>query len=117
MGYAFIDQQHGENRQQKILNANKASTLDAYKTLSEYLHGAMLKSATAIDHMQVNKDIIVSRVEGLVKGAKVSRSYYEGDLYITELALNLDRLPDLSQHKEASARESRAILRDGNQVY
>lgn len=110
LGYASIDLQHGENKEQKILNARKASAVDAYKGLAEYLYGAMLQSVTDVKDMKLQQDKIKSRVAGLVRGAKVSKSYYEGNTYITELQLNLDTLLPLSEQESVVIKDSQPIL-------
>jgi len=95
VGYAPIDIQPGSRSEVKILNAIKASKIDAYKEMAEQIYGVLLTSKSSVLEATLQDDKIRAEVRGLVKGAKVIKSYHEGDLYITELELNMATLPHL----------------------
>lgn len=95
IGYATMDAQIGDTDDIKMLNAIKASKLEAYKELAEQVYGVMLISENSVKEYQLQADGLSTKVKGLVRGAKVIRSYHEADLYITELGLNMKTLPYL----------------------
>lgn len=94
VGYAVIAAQKGDSDNIKMLNAIKTSKLDAYKELAEQVYGVMLTSENTIKLNQLQDEVLEVKVTGLVRGAKVLRSYHEGDLYITELGLKMKVLPN-----------------------
>ena len=95
VGYAAVSAQKGESEDIKTLNAIKASKIDAYKELAEQVYGVMLTSEDSVNNHQLQSEILEVKVVGLIRGAKVLRTYHEGDLYITELELKLETLPDV----------------------
>ena len=97
LGYASISAQKGSTFDLQMLNAIKVSKLEAYKEMAEQLFGVLVKAENNIDGAQLQNDILKSRVRGLVRGAKVLRSYHEGDVYITELELDLQNSPFFSR--------------------
>lgn len=120
VGYAAMETQQGESDDIKMLNAIKASKLEAYKELAEQVYGVMLTSESSIKNNQLSDGILQTKVTGLVRGAKVLRSYHEGDLYITELALNMETLPFLEQsefYKEEETSEEAEVINVKQQVY
>lgn len=92
VGYAPIEPQSGDSEDIKILNAIKASKIEAYKEMAEQIYGVLLSADNSVKGSYLIDDKIKSRVKGLVKGATVLRSYHEGGLYITELELNMETL-------------------------
>lgn len=114
VGYAAMDAQQGESEDIKMLNAIKASKLDAYKELAEQVYGVMLTSENSVQKHQLQKDSLNSKVSGLVRGARVLRTYHEGDLYITELGLNMKTLPFL---KQAEFADNDQVIKVQPQIY
>lgn len=105
VGYAPIAVQQGDSDDIKMLNAIKASKLDAYKELAEQVYGIMLTSENSVQYNQLKNDSLKSKVSGLVRGAKVLRTYHQGDLYITELGLNVTTLILLNEYQNEHANE------------
>ncbi|MDA7746100.1 flagellar biosynthesis protein FlgP [Psychromonas sp.] len=114
VGYAAIAAQQGESADVKMLNAIKASKLEAYKELAEQVYGVMLTSESNVHQYQLQDDTLKVGVSGLVRGAKVLRTYHEGDLYITELGLNTNTLPFL---KQAEFADNESVINVPSQVY
>ncbi len=114
VGYATMDAQKGATDDIKMLNAIKASKLEAYKELAEQVYGVMLSSENSVKEYQLQSNGIKGKVKGLVRGAKVLRTYHEDDLYITELGLNMKTLPFL---KDAEFADSEAVIKVQSQVY
>jgi len=105
VGYAAIAVQKGDSENIKMLNAIKASKIDAYKELAEQVYGVMLTSKNSIDRHQLQDETLEVKVVGLVRGAKVLRTYHEGDLYITELGLKMKTLPN-TEYADFSSSEN-----------
>lgn len=97
VGYAPIDAQSGANFDIKMLHAIKASKLEAYKEMAEQIHGVLLNADNSVEGATLSDDKIKSQVKGLVRGARVLRSYHKAGLYITELELDMKTLPILKE--------------------
>lgn len=95
VGYAPISSQQGDNFDLQLLNAIKASKLEAYKELAEQIYGVLIKAENSVRNAHLKEDQIEAHVKGVVRGARVLKSYHRGDVYITELELNMQRLPFL----------------------
>tara|TARA_R110001583_G_scaffold33943_5_gene114570 strand:+ start:3400 stop:3864 length:465 start_codon:yes stop_codon:yes gene_type:complete len=95
VGYAPIEAQPGNNFDMKVLNAIKASKLEAYKEMAEQVFGVLIAGNGSVEGAILTNNNIEAKVKGLVKGAKVMKSYHEGDMYITELELDMQALPFL----------------------
>ena len=103
VGYAAVAVQKGESDDIKMLNAIKASKIDAYKELAEQVYGVMLTSQNSIEKHQLQDEVLDVKIVGLVRGARVLRTYHEGDLYITELGLKMKSLPNTDYVNFSSA--------------
>jgi hypothetical protein len=117
IGYATITAQVGASQDIKMLNAIKASKLEAYKELAEQVYGVMLTSENSVQEYQLQADGLKTKVKGLVRGAKVIRSYHEADIYITELGLNMKTLPYLKDAEFEEVAESGNVISVPSQVY
>ena len=86
IGYAVIDAQPGSSPEQKRLMAIKASKLEAYKSIAEQLYGQYIESRGRLSNSTLEQEELVSRVEGLVLGARlVSIKPISEDSYETKL--------------------------------
>ncbi len=95
VGYAIVDVQPGPSRSEKMLQALRASKLDAYRELTEQVYGQALQGSTSLrDAVQTSNQMQVS-VEGVVRGARVLKSYPVDNMYATELELDTKVLYDL----------------------
>jgi len=95
VGYAIVDVQPGPSRSEKMLQALRASKLDAYRELTEQVYGQALQGSTTLrDAVQTSNQMQVS-VEGVVRGARVLKSYPVDNMYATELELDTKVLYDL----------------------
>lgn len=115
VGYAPIAAQKGATLDLKILNAIKASKLEAYKELAEQIHGVLLNATNSASGSSLQDDQIESRVKGLVRGARVLKSYHERDIYITELALDMKSLSVL--HSPAFNEGEAQVIHAEKKVY
>jgi hypothetical protein len=89
VGYAPISDQKGASESSKILMAIKASKLDAYRELTEQVYGKKVDSGQSLERMVIKNTRLDSSVQGVIRGAKVVKSYPVGnDTYATELELD-----------------------------
>jgi len=100
VGYAPIERQPAELRSERILMAMESSKILAYRELAEQVYGLQLDSSTAVQDwlMETNKTNIT--VSGLIKGAKVVKTYPVDGFYVTELELDFKLVWDLYQQFE-----------------
>lgn len=95
IGYAPISAQPGENEQIKNIMAMRASKLDAYRELAEQVYGHQVQGQTSMKNLISSDDKTRSRVEGVIRGAKVIKAYAVGDTYATELELDMSLVYNL----------------------
>lgn len=95
IGYAPLSAQPGSSEAQKMLMALKVSKLEAYRELTEQVYGQNLSSEMTVKGAIAQNDGLKSRVKGVIRGAKVVKSYVVGDTYTTELELDMKRVHDL----------------------
>jgi hypothetical protein len=89
VGYAPISLQKGASDSQKMILAIRSSKLDAYRELAEQVYGHNINAATSIKGMVASNDTLKAKVNGLIRGAKVVKNYALGDIYTTELELDM----------------------------
>lgn len=96
IGYAPIDAQLGQSDSVKMLQALKASKLDAYRELAEQVYGHKLSGKETLADMVLQDASLKSNVDGVIRGARVVKSYPIGDdTYATELELDMRRVYDI----------------------
>lgn len=88
IGYAPISLQKSEHATQRMLMAIKASKIAAYSELAEQVYGQQVSSKTTMADMLIENEQLAASVQGLIRGAKVVKSYPVGDTYTTELQLD-----------------------------
>ena len=71
VGYAVINAQEGNSPEEKRLMAIKVSKLEAYRSLAEQLYGQYIESRGTLSNLKMGQEELVSRVEGLIVGARV----------------------------------------------
>lgn len=94
-GYAPVESQQAATEAARILLAMRASRLEAYRELAEQVQGVYLTGQTSVADMQVQNDAFKAKVDGLIRGAEVVRSYPVGDYYATELKIDFARVQDV----------------------
>ena len=96
VGYAVINAQPGSTPEEKRLMAIKASKLEAYKSLAEQIYGQYLESRGTLNNLTLGEEQLVSRVEGLIVGARVvSIKPISTDSYETTLEIGWANVNDL----------------------
>ncbi len=89
VGYAPISLQKGQSESQKMILAIRSSKLDAYRELAEQVYGHSIDASTTVKGMVARNDNLKARVNGLIRGARVVKNYALGDIYTTELELDM----------------------------
>jgi len=97
IGYAPISLQKSAHKTQRMLMAIKASKIAAYVELAEQLYGQQVSSKTTMADMLISNQQLSASVQGLIRGAKVVKSYPVGDTYTTELQLDFKDVYELYQ--------------------
>ena len=88
IGQAPISSQKAGDDTQKMLMAIKASKLAAYAELAEQVYGQQISENVTMQNLIVQNQQLTASVQGVIRGAKVVKSYPVGDTYTTELTLN-----------------------------
>ncbi|MCW8834280.1 MAG: LPP20 family lipoprotein [Colwellia sp.] len=97
IGYAPISLQKSEHDTQRMLMAIKASKIAAYAELAEQVYGQQVSSKTTMADMIIDNQQLAASVQGLIRGAKVVKSYPVGDTYTTELQLDFKDVYEIYQ--------------------
>ncbi|MBV2127904.1 LPP20 family lipoprotein [Arsukibacterium indicum] len=98
VGMAPISLQPGESDSQKILLAMRASKLEAYRELAEQVYGQRIDSRNSVSSMVAGNDQFGTSVQGIIRGARVVKTYAIDDAYITELELDFEQVYHLYQN-------------------
>ncbi|WP_448556310.1 LPP20 family lipoprotein [Thalassotalea montiporae] len=88
VGYAPISLQKSEHETQRMLMAIKASKLAAYAELAEQVYGQQVASNMTMGDLLIENHQLKASVHGVIRGAKVIKSYPVGDTYATELSID-----------------------------
>ena len=97
IGYAPISLQKSKHETQRMLMAIKASKIAAYAELVEQVYGQQVSSKTTMADMIIDNQQLAASVQGLIRGAKVVKSYPVGDTYTTELQLDFKDVFEIYQ--------------------
>ena len=98
LGYAPINLQPGETEQHKMLQAMKASKLEAYRELTEMVYGQRIDANNQLGTMLMRNDELTVQVQGIIRGAKVVKTYAVDGTYVTELELDFKQVRHLYQN-------------------
>ena len=90
IGYAPISLQKSEHETQRMLMAIKASKIAAYAELAEQVYGQKVEGKVTMADLLIEDQQLSASVQGVIRGAKVVKSYPVGDVYTTELQLNFE---------------------------
>lgn len=103
IGYAPISLQNAKHETQRMLMAIKASKLAAYSELAEQVYGQQITGNTSMADLIIENNSLSASIQGVIRGAKVVRSYPVGDTYATELILDFKTVYDVykaGEHKK-----------------
>jgi len=88
IGQAPISLQRSTHKTQRMLMAINASKLAAYAELAEQVYGQKINGQTTMSQLLIGKQEVSASVNGIIRAAKVVKSYPVGDSYTTELSLD-----------------------------
>jgi hypothetical protein len=88
IGQAPISLQRSEHKTQRMLMAINASKIAAYAELAEQVYGQSIDGKTTMSNLLIDNQKLSASVQGVIRGAKVVKSYPVGDSYTTELILD-----------------------------
>ncbi|NRD73316.1 LPP20 family lipoprotein [Shewanella sp. VB17] len=97
IGYATLASQPSKDKSQRVLMAMKASKIAAYRELAEQVYGQELSASSKVNEWMLTDDMIQASVTGIIRGAKVVKSYPAGEHYVTELELDFSQVWALYQ--------------------
>ena len=95
IGHAPISLQKSENDTQKMLMAITASKAAAYVELAEQVYGQQIDNNLTMADLLVLDQKMKTKVQGIIRGARVTKSYPVGDTYTTELKLDFKDVYDI----------------------
>ncbi|MCL1036470.1 LPP20 family lipoprotein [Shewanella corallii] len=99
IGYAPLATQPAEEQSHKVLMAMQASKIAAYRELAEQVYGQQLSATSQVGDWLLQSDQVKTNVSGLIRGARVVKSYPAGEHYVTELELDFGLVWDLYQQE------------------
>ncbi|MGY3931079.1 Protein of uncharacterised function, DUF400 [Aeromonas encheleia] len=97
VGYAVINIQPGPTQSEKMLQAIRASKMDAYRELAEQLNGQQVKAHSSYKDLTQTSNALDVSVAGMVRGARVVATYPRGNTYATEMELDTRTLYNINQ--------------------
>ena len=95
IGQAPISLQKSKHKTQRMLMAINASKLAAYAELAEQVYGQRIDGKTSMSNLLLNDQQLNASINGVIRGAKIVKSYPVGDTYTTELSLDFKDVYDL----------------------
>jgi outer membrane protein FlgP len=104
IGYAPLATQPAKEQSQRVLMAMQASKIAAYRELAEQVYGQKISSSSSVNDWMLGDDKIKSSVSGLIRGARVVKSYPAGEHYVTELELDFALVWALYQQQNPTQR-------------
>jgi hypothetical protein len=95
IGQAPISLQNSQHETQRMLMAINASKLAAYAELAEQVYGQKVNGEMTMSQLIMGKSEVSASVQGIIRAAKVVKSYPVGDSYTTELSLDFKDVYDI----------------------
>ncbi len=110
-GFGTVDIKKTVSNFQAKMMAKRAASLDAQRQLAELTKGVQISSGTSVEDFEVTKDIIATRVKGLIKGAFILTESIkpEENTFVAEVTLAIC----LTNESEiCSKRDSLKLIRE-----
>ena len=104
IGYAPLATQPAKEQSQKVLMAMQASKIVAYRELAEQVYGQNITANSSVSDWMLTDDNVKASVSGVIRGARVVKSYPAGDHYVTELDLDFSQVWALYQQQSRPQR-------------
>ena len=87
-----------------MLLAMKASKLEAYRELAEQVYGQRINAEANMQQVLIGDDQLNASVSGIIRGARVVKTYPVGDIYATELELDFKQVYELYLNSQPTRR-------------
>lgn len=100
IGYAPVAEQKADSAEQRMLMAMKASKLEAYKELAEQVYGQKIDYKVTMQQAMLGNEQLRASLQGVIRGAKVVKTYPVGQFYVTEMELDFKQVYDLYQNSQ-----------------
>ncbi|WP_350431396.1 LPP20 family lipoprotein [Shewanella sp. H8] len=104
IGYAPLATQPSKEASHRILMAMQASKVAAYRELAEQVYGQKVTANSDVSEWLLTDDNVKTSVSGIIRGAKVVKTYPSGEFYVTELALDFKQVWQLYEQQNRSKR-------------
>ncbi|MBB1382606.1 MULTISPECIES: LPP20 family lipoprotein [Shewanella] len=104
IGYAPLATQPSKEASHRILMAMQASKIAAYRELAEQVYGQKVTANSDVSEWLLTDDNVKSSVSGIIRGAKVVKTYPSGEFYVTELALDFKQVWQLYEQQNRPKR-------------
>src|SRR5210317_879080 len=94
VGFSSVSIQPSKNINQRRLMAMRAAKLDAYRSLTEQIHGIRVEGETTIGEAVLTSDKLAAALNGLIIGARTvkieptSNDTYQVELAVSETHIN-----------------------------
>ncbi|MEL0033182.1 MAG: hypothetical protein VW712_09455 [Paracoccaceae bacterium] len=94
IGFSSVSIQPSKNINQRRLMAMRAAKLDAYRSLTEQIHGIRVEGETTIGEAVLTSDKLAAALNGLIIGARTvkieptSNDTYQVELAVSETHIN-----------------------------
>jgi hypothetical protein len=110
-GFGTVDIEKTTSNFQAKMMAKRAASIDAQRQLAEITQGVQLSAGTSVEDYEVTKDIIATRVRGLLKGAFILTESVkaEENTYVAEVTLAICLT---NESEVCTQRDSIKLIRD-----
>ena len=100
VGYAPLTEQKANSEEERMLMAVKASKLEAYKELAEQVYGQKVDYKVTMGQALLGNEQLRASLQGVIRGARVVKTYPVGQFYVTEMELDFKQVYDLYQNAQ-----------------
>ncbi|HCU66578.1 MAG TPA: flagellar biosynthesis protein FlgP [Rheinheimera sp.] len=100
VGYAPLTEQKAATEEERMLMAMKASKLEAYKELAEQVYGQKVDYKVTMGQALLGNEQLRASLQGVIRGARVVKTYPVGQFYVTEMELDFRQVYDLYQNAQ-----------------
>lgn len=100
VGYAPLTEQKATTEEERMLMAMKASKLEAYKELAEQVYGQKVDYKVTMGQALLGNEQLRASLQGVIRGARVVKTYPVGQFYVTEMELDFRQVYDLYQNAQ-----------------
>lgn len=100
VGYAPLAAQKADTDEQRMLMAMKASKLEALRELAEQVYGQKIDYKVTMQQALMGNEKLRASLQGVIRGARVVKTYPVGEFYATEMELDFKQVYDLYQNSQ-----------------